>query len=363
MKILYAITRADTLAGAQVHVAELAGAMRDAGHDVVVVCGHGRPLLDRLEGDGIRCRPLPMLQRALHPFRDHRAARALRDILHDERPDLVSAHSSKMGILARRVAARADIPCIFTAHGWAFTPGIPLLQRALYRRLEVHVEALAFRIICVSDYDRDLALSAGMSAERVTTIHNGRPDIPAGLHADPGAPGPVRIAMIGRLDAQKDHPMLLRAFACVPDADLELHFIGDGPAEHALRARATRVGIADRVIFHGLQRDVAPLLKTMHVFALASRWEGFPRSTLEAMRAGLPVIVSDVGGAAEAVEEGVTGYVVPPADQDGWIERLTTLARDGALRTAMGQAGRHRFASRFTFDRMLEKTQAVYSSG
>ena len=200
-----------------------------------------------------------------------------------------------------------------------------------------------------------------MSAERVITIHNGRPDIPAEHRAHPGAAGPLRIAMVGRLDAQKDHGLLLRAFARVADDTMELHLIGDGPAESSLRALAARLELANRVTFHGLHQDVAPLLKTMHVFALASRWEGFPRSTLEAMRAGLPVIVSDVGGAAEAVEDEVSGFVVAPGDEDGWVDRLIFLSRDGALRDAMGQAGRRRFEAHFSFQQMLDQTLTVYS--
>ena len=87
---------------------------------------------------------------------------------------------------------------------------------------------------------------------------------------------------------------------------------------------------------------------------------GLPASTLEAMRAGLPVIVSRVGGAAEAVTDGTTGFVVAPRDRDELSVRLRDLAAHPDRRAAMGAAGRERYRREFTFDRMYDETLSVY---
>jgi glycosyltransferase involved in cell wall biosynthesis len=97
-----------------------------------------------------------------------------------------------------------------------------------------------------------------------------------------------------------------------------------------------------------------------HAFALISNWEGFPRTTLEAMRAGLPVVVSDVGGASEAVGEGVTGFKISRGDVDGLRQRLRALTNDPILRKEMGQAARKLYESEFSFDHMFRQTVRVY---
>jgi len=89
-------------------------------------------------------------------------------------------------------------------------------------------------------------------------------------------------------------------------------------------------------------------------------WEGFPLSILEAMRAGLPVVASDVGGVREAVMEGETGFLVPRRDGEALRARLRQLITNASLRVKMGQAGRKRFEERFTFEQMFRKTVEVY---
>ena len=102
------------------------------------------------------------------------------------------------------------------------------------------------------------------------------------------------------------------------------------------------------------------MLNRSDVFVLTSKWEGLPRSIIEAMRAGLPVIASDVGGVSELVEEGITGYLVPRDDADTLKDRLETLIDNSQLRLQMGMAGYQRFIDKFTFERMLKETVEVY---
>ena len=165
--------------------------------------------------------------------------------------------------------------------------------------------------------------------------------------------------MVARFDDQKDHATLLAALARVPALDLDL--IGDGPGRGATERLVGELGLGDRVALLGQRSDIAERLAAAPLFVLSSRWEGFPRSTLEAMRAGLPVVVSDVGGSAEAVAEGATGHVVPPGDVVALAGHLGRLAGDPAARAAMGAAGRRRYEAEFTFDRMYGETAGVWA--
>ena len=358
MRILYIITRADTLAGAQVHVRDLSKKLIKQGHDVQVVTGKPGKYTEILDQANIPFVSCCYLKRQIHPWEDLASLIRLYKLIIHYKPDIVSTHSSKAGILGRIASRLAGKPCIFTAHGWTFTDGIPKLQRTFYRQLERLAEPLADRIICVSDQDRHLGISIGMKPERLVTIHNGMPDIPVDWQTDPGSGMPVRLVMIARFDHQKDHASLLQAMQSIPDVHLDL--VGDGPNLIAMQALAHALGISERVQFLGFRHDVTDILSKAHIFTLISNWEGFPRTTLEAMRAGLPVVVSDVGGAKEAVIEGKTGFCIPRGDVNRLTQCLSLLVEDASLRSKMGHAGRQHYLANFTFDGMFEKTAKIY---
>jgi glycosyltransferase involved in cell wall biosynthesis len=136
--------------------------------------------------------------------------------------------------------------------------------------------------------------------------------------------------------------------------------VGDGPDRSALEQRAAEMGLQHRVKFLGQRLDIPELLASSDIFALATNWEGFPIGILEAMRAGLPVVASNVNGVGEAVSDGVTGYLVPAADSNAFRNRLVQLLTDVNLRRNMGAAGRLRFEKEFTADVMLRKTASIY---
>ncbi len=114
--------------------------------------------------------------------------------------------------------------------------------------------------------------------------------------------------------------------------------------------------------FLGARDDVESILARSDIFVLPSNWEGFPLTVLEAMRAGLPVIASDVGGVREAVVDGVTGYLIPRDDARVLAERLRLLIRDSGLRTMLGKRARDVFLSEFVDEKMFAEVEAVYSA-
>jgi glycosyltransferase involved in cell wall biosynthesis len=122
------------------------------------------------------------------------------------------------------------------------------------------------------------------------------------------------------------------------------------------------LGLTSRVIFTDGSADVAERLAQAQLFVLSSRSEGFPLSVLEAMRAGLPVVGSDIGGVREAVAHGETGYLVSPGDVPEMAAVLSDLLSNGPLRASLGRAGRRRYEIHFTFDQMLGQTLSLYHS-
>jgi glycosyltransferase involved in cell wall biosynthesis len=215
-------------------------------------------------------------------------------------------------------------------------------------------------VITVSDYDRELALRNRLfRPEEITTVHNGMPD--NGLRAELGSTPEVRLVMVARFQPQKDHATLFAALEKLADLPWRLDLVGDGPGLAAWSEWVKLHGWSNRVTFHGLIFDVSTVLASSQIFVLASRWEGFPNSILEAMRTGLPVVATDVGGVAEAVKDGITGLLVPVGDASSLAHALTKLIGDSEERRTFGTAGRARFENDFTFEVMLSRTVTVWS--
>ena len=360
VKVAYVITRADDLGGAQIHVRDLATRLRRDGHEAAVVGGTGGILSEQLQELEVPFFEIPALSRDSHGMSDLRALSQLRDALADFEPQLVSAHSSKAGILARLAARSLGLPALFTAHGWAFTEGVPALQRFGARWIERGASTLAQRIILVSEYDRRIAISSSVGGtEKLHVIHNGMPDVSFEERARPDV-APPRMVMIGRFAEQKDHATLFRALAQLLERDWSLDLVGEGPLRDSAEALVVELGLEDRVSFLGMRTDVSQLLARAQVYVLSSRWEGLPRSIIEAMRAGLPVVASDVGGVAELVEDGSTGSLAPRGDVDALAVRLGELLSSSELRLLLGKQGRIRYENEFTFERMYERTLASY---
>ena len=360
LKIAYVVTRSDQMSGPQVHIRDLASALAMRGHQVTVLAGGTGPFFEELKHRRIPCHALRHMVAPIRPDRDPRAVLELVSLLREIRPALLSTHTTKAGILGRLAGRMLGIPTVHTAHGWAFTDGIAPRRARVYRLVERSVVPLTARIITVSEYDRRLAIQRRVApSSKLVTVHNGVPDVAPALRAEPGR-RPARLITVARLESQKDHPSLFRALSGLVSSEWTLDVVGDGPERSTLEALAEEVGIGDRVQFLGARNDVAELLARSQVFLLISKWEGFPRSVLEAMRAGLPVVATDVAGVRESVLHAESGFLIPRGDDDLVRQGIADLIADPTLARRMGDAGRRRYEEYFTFDAMLEKTCAIY---
>jgi glycosyltransferase involved in cell wall biosynthesis len=360
LRIAFVVTRANPIGGVQIHIRDLAVSMAAQGHVPTIITGGAGPLVDLLREAGVTVLVLPHLTVPIRPLSDFRALREIRAALVEVRPEIIAVHSSKAGILGRIVARSLGIPAVLTAHGWNFTPGISAIPAAAYRQIERLAGPLASRIITVSEFDRQLAIAAGIAgADRIVTVYNGIPDLPDALRADPSRT-PPRLVMVARFGPQKDHRTLLRALGGLRNSSWELDLVGDGPLMNQMESLAASLGIASRVRFLGQRMDVPEILANAQVSVLATNWEGFPLSILESMRAGLPVVATAVAGVAESVGDGVTGYLVPRGDVDTLRDRIKRLLDDPGLRSRQGAAGRSQYERRFTLETFVGRTVSVY---
>ncbi len=326
--------------------------------DVEVGTGERGYLTETAGQLGIPFHIIPDLVQPMRPLQDLRALRNCFRLIREVRPDIVHTHTSKAGVIGRLAARLAGVPAIFTAHTWCFAEGTSWKWKAIGIPLERLAARCSGRILTVSDSNRDLALHYRIAGPaKFTTVYNGVEDSPLRAFSEQ-APVP-RIIMVARFGPQKAQGLLLDAVRDI-ETPFELLFVGDGPNRSTLEQRAVEMGLQDRVKFLGQRLDIPELLAASDILALATNWEGFPISILEAMRAGLPVVASDVNGVGEAVSDGVTGFLVPAGNANTFRDRLIQLLSDADLRRNIGAAGRLRFEREFTADAMLRKTAAIY---
>jgi glycosyltransferase involved in cell wall biosynthesis len=287
------------------------------------------------------------------------------------RPDIVNPHLFRSTAIAAPVARATGVPHVVETYhgreGWrrGRLRGSFAFDRVIARLLD--------RVIAVSEAARRFLIEGkGYPADRIVVVPNGR-DLssfaPGGhrdamrkeLGIDLGAP---LIGVVGRLETQKGHRHLLdawpRMIAEFPDARLLV--IGDGSLRAELEGQARALGIAESVTFLGFRSDVPRLLDAVDGLALPSLYEGMPLTVIEASAVACPVVATAVDGTPEVIEDGVTGWLVPPEDSPALARALVALAADPARARAVGRAGRARVLNAFDLDTQVEATARVYRS-
>lgn len=356
MKILYLITRAER-GGAQMHVLDLLTNL-PSGCRPILATGESGYLADEARDRGIQLHHIHHLRQPMSPIHDLLALGEIAALVKAESPDLIHAHTSKAGLLGRIAGWFTGTPTLFTAHTWSFADGISPMQRRIAIPLERLAASMGGKVITVSLANEKMAARESITSKgNLATIWNGIPDLD--LRAEPGTHDIPTVVMVARFAPQKDQLTLLRALSGV-QMPWRLTFVGDGPTRRDVELEAQSLSVVDRVQFLGDRSDISELLAKADIFVLATKWEGLPLSILEAMRAGLPVISSDVGGCSEAVVDGVTGFLIPPSDVDQLRAKLQLLLSSKPLQKTLGEAGRERFHQEFRIESMMEKLLAVY---
>lgn len=329
-------------------------------------------IISEVRARGIPLTILPDLVREVHPVKDLLALAKLTRFIRRGRYHVVHTHSSKAGVLGRLAARWAGVPVVVhTVHGWGFHDGQHPAWRAFYIALEKLADRCCDRLIVVSRLNAEKGLAAGISRpEKYVIIHASvdvdryaHPQIePAAMRATLGIPAdaPV-VGTVGRLSPQKAPLDWMQAAAVVAQEIPTARFVyvGDGPLRPQVEALVAELGLTDRVFLTGLRRDVPDLLGILDVFALSSRWEGLPLVIPQAMAAGVPVVCTRVDGTEEAIADGVTGLLVPPARPAALGEAIVSLLRDPARRQSLAAAGRRR-AEDFGLQKMVADVAALY---
>ncbi|MEE9352334.1 MAG: glycosyltransferase, partial [Thiotrichaceae bacterium] len=260
VNIVIVITKGD-IGGAQIHVKDIAVALQALGNTVTVVVGEDAEFTEMLRGLNIPYRVLNHLAREINSVKDFKAYKEIRQLISDIKPDLVTLHSSKAGILGRIAVYLDKVPSTFTVHGWAFTDGVSSKKQLIYKTIEKIGALFPTHLIAVSKFDRKIGIEKGVcKSQKIKAIQNGMPDIDQSLMAD-ASKTPPKLIMVARFAQQKDHKTLIEALSELKDLPWELNLIGgDGGLLAESEAAIERYGLQDKIHILGYRNDIDQLM-------------------------------------------------------------------------------------------------------
>ncbi len=376
-KVMRIITRLN-VGGPSVHVVDLVAGMDPNRFHQVLVSGKENPsegsMLDYALSRNVRPQVVPeMASSASFTYRDARALVKLYRAMRRQRPHIVHTHTAKAGFLGRVAARLARVPIVVhTYHGHVLHGYYGRLTTSVLRTMERALGRVTDRVIAVSQQTQRELLAYGVASGPKITV------IPLGLNLDPYlgcaplrdefrsevgmADGAPLVGIVGRLFQIKNHRLFLQAAARVAVQQPEARFavVGDGILRSEMERHTQELGIAERVVFTGWRRDLDRIYAGLDVLVVSSDNEGTPASTIEAMASGCPVVATRVGGMPELIVEGENGYLVPPRDPELMASALLRIIDDPATAFRMGQEARDMAVSRYSVERLVADTEALY---
>jgi len=376
--VMIVITRGEA-GGAQSHVRDLCQTLQARVRFTVVIGGSVKEsVLGRdLMALGITVCPMPDMVESLNPLKLWPAVQQLTQLIHTHQPDLVHGHSAIGGLVSRIAAMRAHVPAVYTVHGFGFKPEVPVVRRTAAALAEHMMARWTTQMICVSKYERDLAYDLALAPERIHVIPNGIARLPqtdttqvtgdettrgaASTSGSTPSSAAPRLIMVARTKAPKRHDLLLQALAKVRNTlgyELPVTLAGDGPLTATLQAQAKELNLK-LVTWAGDVSNVSELLPQHDVFVLLSDHEGMPITVLEAMRAGLCILASNLPGIREQISTYQDG-VLASNTADAVAEKLLQLVRDPHMRKRLGKSAQQRFEDSFAAEPMAERVLEVY---
>ncbi|TKB95384.1 MAG: glycosyltransferase family 4 protein [Nitrospira sp.] len=363
---------------AQTFIAPVLRYLSRRGYEAAVACSRasaedGPVSSERRDIEG--CKVFSVgIPRKIQPIQDLRAIWQLYKVIRGFKPDVIHTQTSKAGIVGRLAARMAGTPIIIhTAHAFPFHAYLPFPVRWAYIAIErwvagwtdllmvdtesVRKDGLRQRI--VQDATRIVTVPMGVDLTRFSPSFCGTDTLrdALGLGRDT-----LVVGTVARLVPDKGLACFLRMAAIVRSqrADVRFLIVGEGPLRRSLEQMAESLEIGSEVVFAGHRADIPELMQVMDLFVLPTKREGFGVVFAEAMAMGKATVGSLIGPVAEVVENGVTGYLIPPDDAQGFADRVIELLADEQKRQDFGAAGRRRVERYFNEARMCDAIEGHY---
>lgn len=304
---------------------------------------------------------------------DLKSIAEVRKLIKKYNPDIVYAHSSKAGAIARVADIGLKNHCIYNPHGWAFNMRCSDKKRMMYTAIEKIAAPFCEKIICISDAEKRSALEKKICKEdKLQAIFNGV-DIDAyesGEHgkakrADLNIPEDAFVVgMVGRISPQKAPDVFVRMAKLVKDKIQDAHFIivGNGNQEAEIRKYAEDNGFSDNLHITGWVDDPMSYVELFDVACLLSRWEGFGLALPEYMMAGKPIVATKVDAIPNIIRDGENGLLIKADDATGASEAVLRIYQDKELKDKLVAQGLEDVHNRFNARRVSEEHGILFEN-
>lgn len=378
--ILYLITQSE-LGGAQKYILDLCFSLKNDYNLVVAFGEQGEQgeMAEKLKENDIRYFAIPSLFRKIDSQADFFALGEIIKLIKKVRPDIIHLNSSKISVLGAMAIFRLKLnpfwrfkinktKIIYTAHGWVFhEPGVNSLK---YKKMERWAARFKDKIICVSQMDYDSALQEKIAPkDKLVMIHNGIAPIEFLTREEARAELKLEndefvIGTIAYLYKTKGLEYLINAIKILVDNNIKLKaiIIGEGEERKELENWIRQYRLEKYIILKGQLDKAAKYLKAFDVYVCSSVKEGLPYSIIEAMRASLPIVATNVGGNPELIENEKTGLLVNPEKGEEISRAIIKFINNPELLNQVRQAAEEKASREFTLENMIEKTREVYES-
>jgi glycosyltransferase involved in cell wall biosynthesis len=338
--------------GGEAQVLGLLSYLTERGHRNDLLTHPGGLLFQRSQALKVRAFPLVVRNDV-----DLRPVPRLRQLMRRENYDIVHLHTKRAHALSVWLPHGSGSPKYVVTRRMDYPERGTWYTRYLYNRKVDGVVAISQKIA-------ELLIAAGVEGERIRLIHSGIEPHAFDIAAvTPDAhPERVIVGTAAVLEERKGHRFLLEAGQRLKAQGCRVKYClaGTGSLRESLETTVIQLGLKEDVQFLGFVADMPGFLTNVDIVVLPSLLEGFGVSVLEAMAAGKAVIASRVGGLAELVVDGVTGFLVAPRDVEGLASAIAKLASDRSMMRAMGQKGRDRVIVNFTMQQMARKNEDYY---
>ena len=333
LKVVIVSTNSD-LSGAPIYCSILGRELSKLNHKCFFVFGTPGPVSLKLRSEGFDVFYLNRLTSSFTPFGDICNIILLNRILSSLSPDIVHLNSSKAGFVGRISCFFSGLISVYTVHGWGFGTGKPFLQSIFSFAVEFFLSRFISKYICVSMPDLSIALNAlRISPTKLTHIYNGIPDIASpAIDCDQIS---FDCLMLARVHPSKDHSTLFKAMNLKPFT-LALAGNGTNHSDFLSSAKAILEVSNDLVSFLGPRTDVPTLISRARVIVLTSVYESLPICLIEALRAGKPIVATDVGDVSSIVQHGHNGFLCDVGDSSMLSYYISKLINDQKLAHSMG---------------------------
>ena len=311
------------------------------------------------------------IRRSPFRFGNIKAYFQLKKILKNEKYDIIHGHTPMGGALTRLCGKhhrKTGTRVLYTAHGFHFCKGAPLLNWLLYYPMEKWLSRYTDALITINQEDYRLA-SQKMKAQ--TTYYIPGIGVDTSKFENPAVdreskrkeldiPSEATVLIsVGELTKRKNHQTAIKAVSKIKNDNVYYIICGQGELHESLQSLCKSLGMEHRVLFLGHRTDIVDLLHMSDVFVFPSLWEGLGLAAIEAMACGLPIITSNIHGINDYSEHGRTGYSYSPTNVDGFAEAIGVLAEDSELREKMGVHNRTAI-KKFDLSGSLQEMEQIY---